>query len=527
MRKILTPFLVLLSHFLFAQQVPFSIEIEPVIAGPLPGMHSFAFAQSGSKWLFVGGRTNGLHGFSTNDNFDIFYSSDVITVIDTATWSWYSSPLGVLPTAEADPLRSTNMEYVRIGDYLYLTGGFGWDSIANGYRTFPVLTAIHIDNMINAVMTSSSIAPHIRQITDTNMRVCGGELTYLNGECFLFGGHNFKNRYSDPPQPSFLQLYANKIKRFTINDDGVNLAITNFSASVDTSNFHRRDLNVGAVVHPDGTFGWTAYSGVFRKDRNLPFPWPINFDPINTTQVDSSFNQQMNNYTCGLEPLYDSIQKCMYTVFFGGESEYDFNPANGQLTQDTLVPFVSDISVIVHDASGNWAQVPLLVQMPGLQGSNMKFVPVNTVPVYPNEVVKLRELSGRVLAGYLVGGILATQPNGHLLTSANDTVYRVWITPDQNLLAVHNLEAEGDVDIFPNPCLIGTQPANDFVTVRSHNTVETEISIFDLQGNLVFKSAHFGRKDENISIANFAPGIYTIMVTSESAIVQKKLVIVR
>src|SRR4051812_38557158 len=106
-----------------AQQVPFTVEIEPVVAGPLPGMHSFAFAQSGTKWLFIGGRTNGIHGFSTNDNFDILYAGDVITVIDTATWSWYSSSLGVLPHAEADPLRSTNMQYVSVGNYLYMAGG--------------------------------------------------------------------------------------------------------------------------------------------------------------------------------------------------------------------------------------------------------------------------------------------------------------------------------------------------------------------------------------------------------------------
>ncbi len=501
-------------------QVPFTVEIEPVVTGPLPAMHSFAFAQSGSKWLFVGGRINGIHGFSTNDNFDVVYASDVITVVDTATWSWYSSPLGVLPTATADPLRSTNMQYTRIGNYLYMTGGFGWDSIAGGYRTFPVLTAIHIDDMINAVMSGSAIAPNIRQITDTNMRVCGGEMTSMNGECFLFFGHNFRNRYSDPPQPTFQQWYSNKIKRFTINDDGVNLSISNFSVSVDTNNFHRRDLNVGPVVKPDGSFGWVAYSGVFQKTRNLTYPWPINYDPTNGAQVDSSFDQLMNNYTCGLVPIYDSVHKCMYTILFGGESEYDYNPSNGTLTLDTLIPFVHDISVLVHDANGQWAQVPLQLQMPGLQGSNMKFVHVSGVPAYANEVVKLRELSGRVLAGYLVGGIVAVVPNGHPNSWANDTVYRVWITPDQNLLAVNNLSAEGNVDVFPNP-------ANDRVTVRAHSAEEVAISVFDSQGRIVFQENHSGRKDVIFSTEDLAAGIYTVQVLVGNSIRQEKLVIVK
>lgn len=501
-------------------QVPFTVEIEPVVAGPLPAMHSFAFAQSGTKWLFVGGRTNGIHGFSTNDNFDVAYASDVITVIDTATWSWYFSPLGVLPTATADPLRSTNMQYTRIGDYLYMTGGFGWDSTANGYRTFPTLTAIHIDDMINAVITGSAIAPNIRQITDTNMRTCGGEMTHMNGECFLFFGHNFRNRYSDPPQPTFQQNYSHEIRRFTINDDGVNLSISNYSEIVDTTHFHRRDLNVGPVVKPDGSFGWVAYSGVFQKTRNLTYPWPINFDPVNGAQVDSSFDQLMNNYTCGLVPLYDSVHQCMYTVLFGGESEYDYNPSTGQLTLDTLIPFVHDISVIVHDANGQWAQVPLQLQMPGLQGSNMKFVPVSSAPAYSNEVVKLRELSGRVLAGYLVGGIVAVVPNGHPNSWANDTVYRVWITPDQNLLAVNNLSAEGNVDVFPNP-------ANDRVTIRAHSAEDVQISIVDAQGRIIFNENHSGRKDVMFSTEKFAPGIYTVRVAVGNSIVQEKLVIVR
>lgn len=520
MKKLLSSLSIFISLFISAQQVPFSVEIEPVIAGPLPGMHSFAFAQSGTKWLFVGGRTNGLHGFSTNDNFDVIYASDVITVIDTATWSWYSSPLGVLPTAEADPLRATNMQFVTIGNYLYMAGGFGWDSTANGYRTFPILTAIHIDNMINAVINGTSIAPNIRQINDTIVRVCGGEMTTLNGECFLFFGHNFKNRYSDPPQPTFVQYYMNTIRRFTINDDGTNLSISNISVTTDTNNFRRRDLNVGPVVKPDGSFGWTAYSGVFQKTRNLPWPWPIAYDPTNGATVDSSFSQQMNNYTCGLVPLYDSVQKTMYTVLFGGESEYDYNPSSGTLTQDTLVPFVSDISVLVHDVAGNWTQVPLQVQMSGLLGSNMKFVPVTSTPMYSNDVVKLRELSGRVLAGYLVGGIEAVVPNGHPSSSANDTVYRVWITPDQNLLAVHNLSAEGEVDIFPNP-------AKDHVIVRAHTEDEVEIAVYDAQGKMIFRESHSGRADVNIPAENFAPGIYSVQVIGVNVNVREKLVIVR
>lgn len=509
------------TQFLQAQlQIPFSVEIDPVVTGPLPGMHSFAFAQSGTKWLFVGGRTNGLHGFSTNDNFDVLYASDVITVIDTATWSWYSASLGQLPTAVADPLRTTNMQYVHVGDYLYIVGGFGWDSTANGYRTFPKLTAIHVDNMINAVMNGTSIAPNIRQITDTNLRVSGGELKYQNGECFLFFGHNFYGRYSDPPVPTFTQIYSDEVKRFTLFDDGNTVSVSNFTYDLDTNNFHRRDLNVGDVVNPDGSFGWCAYSGVFTKTTQLPWPWPVKYDATNGATVDSSFTQKMNNYTCGLEPLYDSVRGTMYTVLFGGISEYDYNPTNGQLTMDSLVPFVADISVMVEDTFGHFTQVPLQVQMPGLQGSNMKFVPVTSVPAYSNDVVKLRSLSGRVLAGYLVGGIVSSIPNLSPTTWANDTVYRVFITPDQNLLSVNEQTTVGDVDIFPNP-------ANDHVIVRVHDAGDVHVCMYDASGKLIRDETHAGRQDVNFYTGDLAAGVYTITVTTDNSVSREKLIIVR
>ncbi|HTL82306.1 MAG TPA: T9SS type A sorting domain-containing protein [Bacteroidia bacterium] len=509
-----------LKGFSQASQIPFSIEIEPVVAGPMPGMHSFAFAQSGSKWLFVGGRTNGLHGFSTNDNFDVTYASGMITVIDTATWSVYTSTLGVLPTAEADPLRATNAQFTRIGDYLYIAGGFGWDSIAHGYRTFPVLTAIHVDNMINAVVNGTPIAPHIRQITDTNLRVCGGQMVSKDSVCTLFFGQVFTGRYSDPPAPTFTQTYTNEIKNFTISDDGTTMAINAYYTIPDTNNFHRRDLNVGPVVHPDGSFGWYAYSGVFQKDHEVPWPYPISYDATSGYAVDSSFSQNMNNYTCPMLPVFDSVQKNMYTVFFGGFSLNDYDPVSGIQTQDTLVPFVSDISVLVHGQTGLWAQVPLSLQMTGLQGGNMQFVPLSTVPSYSNDVVNLRAVGGRILAGYLVGGIVSSQPNLPPLTWANDTVYRVYITPDVNLLDVNDPSVAGTIDVFPNP-------ANSNFTVRVHDAGEVKIDVMDAQGKFYYSEEHYGLRDANFSTSDLANGIYFVRVICGDKVSVQKLMIVR
>ena len=67
----------------FGTMPPFTVQIEPVITTPLPALHSFAFAQSGNKWLIIGGRTNGLHGLNSSSGFPPEYKNDVVTFLST------------------------------------------------------------------------------------------------------------------------------------------------------------------------------------------------------------------------------------------------------------------------------------------------------------------------------------------------------------------------------------------------------------------------------------------------------------
>jgi len=480
-RRLLLPLLLPLCSF--AQQVPFQLEIEPVTATAVPPIHSFAFAQSGSKWLIVGGRTNGLHGFSTNDNFALEYANSYIVVVDTVTWNYYTSSVLDLPMNVKDPLRATNMQYTVKGDYLYMVGGFGWDSILNRYETYSTLTAIHIDSMINAVVNGLPIAPHIRQVTNTNLQVCGGEMITIGDTSYLVFGHYFRGRYSETPGPSFVQAYVNEIRKFEIQDDGVNLTLNYHGAISDTNNFHRRDLNVSPAIDPAGNEMWTAFSGVFRKDNDLPYLSPITYKPSSGYAVDGTFEQRLNNYSCPSIPIFDSVHGTMYTVLMGGCSMYDYNPQNGNQTLDSLVPFVADMSVMVQSATGQWSQVPLQLQFPGLLGSNMKFVPVDTIPMYGNDVIRLRDVQGRILIGYLYGGIEASGPNDQP-SIANDTIFRVYLTPDLNLL---NAQEHTSLisTVFPNP-------VSDQLIVNVQNAGTTTVELRNALGKLCFPKNNRG-----------------------------------
>ncbi len=499
----------------YGPQPPFTIEVEPVATtNPLPGLHSCAFAQSGSKWLFVGGRINGLHGFSTNDNFPVEYANTNIVVIDTASWQYYMATVNNLPQAIADPLTSTNMQFVQDGNYLYMTGGFGWDSVTNRYTTFPTLTAIHVNDMINAVMGSTSIAPHIRQLTDTNMRVCGGEMLKFNGHFYLFFGHDFRGRYSDPPVPTFTQVYNEQIRQFDLVDNGTTIQVTNYVAYTDTNNFHRRDLNVSPMLYPNGSFGAEVLSGVFRKNVDLPVLNPITFNGT-TAVVDSSFDQLFNNYTCPILPVFDSVHGSNYTVLFGGMSLYDYNPQSGLPVYDSLVPFVADISCMMRDANGQHGQGILPATMPGLRGTNARFIPVHSAPYYSNDVLRLRNITNRLLVGYIAGGIRSDLPNRPNTTAVHDTIYRVYLTPDQLLLSAGNNSLKPSfLHIYPNP-------ANDKLTVRIklETADELQLDVFDVQGRVVRserKSFAAAQTDYVISTAAFAPGFYKIRLSGKN-----------
>jgi len=508
----------------FGPLPPYTIQIEPVIAPPLPALHSFAFAQSGDKWLIIGGRTNGLHGLNSSGGFPAEYKNDAVVVIDTATWLFYSADLNQLPQAIADPMRSTNMQYIQDGNYLYMVGGYGYDSVASMFVSFPKLTAIHVDNMIDAVINAQPIAPTIRQVADTNLSICGGELGKIGNDYYLIMGHNFGGRYSDPPTPLFTQTYSDRIKKFNITDDGTTISLSGFAYQLDTLNYHRRDLNSAPIINPDNSFGIGIYGGVFRKDSNLPFREPIRLNTAATSVY--TYEQIMNQYTCALMPIYDSVTQKMYTTFFGGISLYNFNDTTSVLTRDIDVPFVDDISTLSCSSIGIYEECLMPIKLPALLGSNAKFVPTKHVSSYANDVIRIRDLPNtKILAGYIYGGIRAQEGNFGS-SSANDTVYRVFITPNNTTGIEEALNSIQNTQLFPNP---SNQNSTLLFTLKESSQVM--ISLLDITGKKVVEIANEdmqkGNQKININTSKLSAGIYICKIQSLSGERLVKLVVGR
>jgi hypothetical protein len=286
-------------------------------------------------------------------------------------------------------------------------------------------------------------------LTDTNLRVCGGDLQKLGADFYLIFGHSFMGRYSNPPSPLFTQVYTNEIKKFNIiNNNGSSVNIANYSVQTDTNNFHRRDLNVVPIIQPNYNEALMAHAGVFQKNKDFPY-----FEPITISQSGNTVHaylQQMSQYTCAHIPIFDSTTKTMYTTFLGGISFNDYNPSNGTITQDTLSPFVNDVTTFTTYQNGAMEEAILPLQLPGLLGSNAKFILPANVPQYNNGVIKLHQLTSPLLIGYMLGGIRSDTPNLPAGSVANDTVYRVLLTPNPVSISENKMGIEF-FNVYPNP----------------------------------------------------------------------------
>ncbi len=408
----------------------YTVQITPVNITNLPGLHSYAFAQSGGKWLVVGGRKDGLHARQPFNAFPESQNNTDLYVIDVNTTQFWTAPLSTLPSSMQEQLQSTNMNFYQDEDTLYVIGGYAYSATANDHITFPNLTTIQVSEVIDAVVNNAPFDNFFQQISDTTFAVTGGQLGKIGNTFYLVGGQRFDGRYNPMGNPTYTQSYTHQIRKFTIDNSGGQLSFANLTAITDPVHLRRRDYNLVPQIFPDGTPGYTISSGVFQLNLDLPFLYPVDITANGYSPI-TNFNQYLSNYHSAKVGLYDSTANNMHTLFFGGMSQYYYQ--NGNLVQDNLVPFVKTISRVSRRADSTLQEFQLPVEMPGLKGAGAEFIPNHALPHYSNEVVKLHALvQDTTLLGHIYGGISSSMLNPFSSnqtsnTNADDAIYEVWL----------------------------------------------------------------------------------------------------
>ncbi|VXB52440.1 conserved hypothetical protein [Flavobacterium sp. 9AF] len=436
---------------------PYDIILTPISISGLPGLHSYAFAQDNGKWLIIGGRKDGIHARQPFNAFPENQNNDLIYVVDIDTQQTWFVSLNSLSTGLKEQLQSTNMNFYQDEDILYVIGGYSYSTSANDHITHDKLTAIHVPNLINAIINNTPIATYFKQISNPSFAITGGQLGKIDNFFYLIGGHRFDGRYNPMNNPTFTQTYSNSIRKFEIDNSNSQLSIISYSEIIDAVHLHRRDYNLVPQVFPNGELGYTISSGVFQINVDLPFLYPIDVKS-NGYFPQTYFNQYLSNYHSAKIGLYNSIDNVMHNLFFGGMSQYYYS--NGQLIQDDTVPFVKTISRTTRTSDGALSEFQLPIEMPNLKGSGAEFIVNKNLPHYSNEVINLSNITANeFVIGHIFGGIQSTSTSAFTdnqtnLTSADPTVYEVKLILNQNL---NSNAIDGtnpfSFSVFPNPAI--------------------------------------------------------------------------
>lgn len=527
----------------------FTIKLTPVFGENIPGYHSGAIAVWGGKWLYIGGRTNGLHGLNVNDGFPTEFANNVVTVIDTATWTAQYASLNQLPATVADPLRSTNMQFYQKDSLLFMVGGYGWDSTLFDFNTFPTLSIINIPQMISAVEAGDSIHPYITQLVDTNFAVGGGELAMQNDTFLLVMGHKFIGRYDPNPNSTlFTQRYTDAIRAFLLNTDTAgNFIPTILPEWRDTVNFHRRDFSMAPffrcitsslfcdTVKQDG---FQVLGGVFKRDKDLPYTNSVRFN-YSTQQKFISVENTLysNSYTAPVISIFSTWSNTNLHIRFGGMGDVRSIdvPSFSDLELDTLVPFTKRCTGFGGGGGQIYFRTNTTItdpKLPDYLGTNASFIsntgnnvfcagfgPVNFT--YNNEE---QPALGDVIngTGYLFGGIRGTQPNNGP-SSANDTIYRVsFIYGHPQISNVNETPVNLNLNVYPNPTK--NQLA---VSLQQPGKNNVTLNLYTLQGQLLNTQTltFVGQAQATVPTTNLAAGMYLLKAQTPNGIVTQRVVV--
>lgn len=516
-------------------QTSFDLTIEEVTLPNAPGLQSFVVGQHNGKWLLLGGRTDGLHQRQPFASFLAEDNNTVAYVVDPTNLQVWSSSISTLPTAVYEQLQSTNMEFVQRDTVLYITGGYGYSATAGDHITHPYLTAVNIPSAMNAIMAGNGIENNIRYLNDDRIAVTGGYLHIYNNMFYMVGGQLFEGRYNPmgPTHgPGFTQVYTESIKKFGITDDGSTLAIANYTETVDAANLHRRDYNMVPQVFPNGDYGFTAFSGVFRPDADLPWHNSVDVTEAGYT-VNNTFDQLLSQYHSANLPIYDQAANEMHTLFFGGMSRYYYDQS-GTLIDDENVPFVKTISLVTRDGNGDMTEQSLELEMPAFLGSGAEFIPVESSDFINTEVLNLNSLvpEQQTLVGYIFGGIESTAENIFFVndgtqSSASTRLFKVFITAASSTGINGNLVTGDDVfklQVFPNPT-----DTEATACLMSKYLTSGKLEVFNATGQLIktieVETIHNTHKHFDLGLDGAESGTYIVRFSNNGFSTTKTLIV--
>jgi len=500
----------------------YQLSIEETTIPGMPELQSFAWAQHQGRWLLIGGRKDGLHRRQPFAAFEPEGANARLFVVEPATGKLWSAGLESLPKPIAEQLSSTNIQFFQDGNTLYLLGGYGFSWMREAFVSYPSLTAVDVPELMAAIVNGKKTTAFFRQTEDERMAVTGGALGKIGDRFYLAGGHRFDGAYNPTGPttgPGFSQEYTNAVRSFRIQNIGEKPALEAYEVWTDSLEWHRRDYNLVPQIFPNKTEGYTAFSGVFQYDANLPWLNTVDFNAAGY-KGKPGFEQLLNCYHSANLPLYDAATGTMQTIFFGGISQFYFDE-NKALLNDYDVPFTKAISTVTRTKDGRMTEALLPAAMPGYLGAAAWFLPATEAPLFTNGVLDFSRLpQSKTLVGYVIGGI--ESDGGNIFWSNTGTqsrsssrIFRVFIEKKKPDPAPVVIDGNSWFQLSATRA-----PRENWIRVQ-FNTAKLEnllLELFneegDLVGTLIEGTVAPGQHIFDYSISFFTAGNYTLKLTN-------------
>ncbi len=422
--------------------LPYSISLQVADMGSavLPTLQSYAVGSYNDQWVFMAGRTNGLHNFTQDGliNFPPASQNRDIWVVDPITKQTWTRALADsdLSDPAKNALSATATQYAQQNNTLYVAGGYLYAD--SNFTTYNTLTAVDLPGVIDWVKgtNTAALSTSVRQTTSPTLKVTGGDLELVNGRAHLVFGQDFEGPYTTGANG----VYTQQIRSFDIVDDGTNLSIANVTATTPADEYRRRDLNVVPLAQtgPDGP-ALVVLSGVFTTTNGVwTVPVEIAADGTPTMadpDLPETFKQAMNNYSSAPILMYSESRGENHIVLPGGLSLQ--TNKDGTFTTDNEVPFTNQGTAVVRDMEGNYVQfylgevypdvIDAVSGDPLLFGAGAKFL-LNPDLALIDGAIDMDALTGETLLGWVFGGITAEIPNFGPSRGSN-ILFEVMYTP--------------------------------------------------------------------------------------------------
>lgn len=438
MRFILSLLSVSFACQVLAQTFPYTIHIDSIRIPELGGLQSYAFGQHDGKWLIMGGRLDGLHRRQPWASFDVAGHNNQIWVIDPVHRKTWRTNIEGFDLSLQEQLSSANMQFFQKDELLYLSGGYGFSPTKDDHITYPYLTMVDVPGTIQAIINNAEISSFFTQVYDEKMALCGGQMNLMDGALCITGGHRFDGRYHPMNNSAYEQVYSSEVRRFTVDKRTGNIQW--LEPIKEGELLRRRDFNVLPSIDEDGKEGFVVFSGVFRKDVDMPYLDAVTINSNGLKQV-PTFAQYYNHYHCANTSFYDATTQSMHYLFFGGIAQY--YDSLGALVADNDIPFTSSISRVYQDQRGQFSEWKENVNLPGYLGAASEFIVNPAISSLENEVILLQDLVGdSVLIGYIYGGIHSSAANIFWINTGRESKATELIYP---VYLLRNIDGSGAV----------------------------------------------------------------------------------